>query len=193
MTGSNSTTLSRISESQGPTEYFCSRKQGDTWILTDTTTFTASIVTSAVACPLTVLLNILVIFAVKTRKELQKNSNILLVSLAVSDLLVGAISMPLSITRDAFLLKRKFGVTGVSICRIALANDLVLCTSACCSLYHDWNCLGEAKGGEKVVELQTDCHQKTCCLLRGYLVAAVLSENCSRAWINKGRCELQVC
>lgn len=190
MTGSNSTTLSRISESQGPTEYFCSRKQGDTWILTDTTTFTASIVTSAVACPLTVLLNILVIFAVKTRKELQKNSNILLVSLAVSDLLVGAISMPLSITRDAFLLKRKFGVTGVSICRIALANDLVLCTSACCSLYHMTGIAWERQRAVRKwwnYKLIVTKKRVVCCVVISWLLSflkTVLARGLIRAGVN---------
>ena len=73
------------------------------------------------------------ILAVKTRKELHKNSNILLASLAVADFFVGAISLPLSITLDALLLESR---VGSFLCRIALANQLVLHASVCLSLYH---------------------------------------------------------
>ena len=46
------------------------------------------------------------IIAVKTKRELKKNSNILLSSVALADLLVGAVSMPLSITSDALVIQR---------------------------------------------------------------------------------------
>lgn len=128
LTGANSARLV-------PMEYFCPVEPIFTWILTDAATFSGSIVISAIACPFTILLNILVVYAVKTRKTLQNNSNILLSSLAVADLLVGFISFPLqlSIALDAFLLQRKIGLF---LCRIALANQMVLYISACCSLYH---------------------------------------------------------
>ena len=47
----------------------------------------------------------LVILAIKKVRELQKNSNILIANLAVTDLLVGAVSMPLSIAVDALILR----------------------------------------------------------------------------------------
>ena len=50
----------------------------------------------------TILLNAFIILAIKLRKELQKASNILLSSLAVTDLLVGAIVMPTSAIIDFF-------------------------------------------------------------------------------------------
>ena len=52
----------------------------------------------------TIILNALIILAIKQRKELQKPSNILLSSMAVTDLLVGAITMPTSATIDFFML-----------------------------------------------------------------------------------------
>ena len=59
----------------------------------------------SIASPAAVILNILVIAAVRSRKELQKNPNVLLSSMAVADILVGAINMPLSATVD-FVISR---------------------------------------------------------------------------------------
>ena len=52
----------------------------------------------------TIILNGLVILAVKQRKELQKPSNIMLSSLAVTDLLVGLTVMPTSAAIGFFTL-----------------------------------------------------------------------------------------
>ena len=54
----------------------------------------------------TVLLNAFIILAIKQRKELQKSSNIMLSSLAVTDLLVGAIVMPTCASIDFFTLSQ---------------------------------------------------------------------------------------
>ena len=54
----------------------------------------------------TILLNGSVILAIKQRKELQRSSNILLSSLAVTDLLVGVIVMPTSSVIDFFTLRQ---------------------------------------------------------------------------------------
>lgn len=86
------------------------------------------------------------VYAVKTRKTLQNNSNILLSSLAVADLLVGFISFPLSIALDAFLLQRKIGLF---LCRIALANGAV----HFCLLFFvpfDCDCMGKVCGDKKM-------------------------------------------
>lgn len=53
--------------------------------------------------------------------------------MAVADMLVGAASMPLSISLDVLLLRKDLSHT---ICEIAFANQLVLYASACTSLYH---------------------------------------------------------
>ena len=51
----------------------------------------------------TILLNAFIILAIRQRRELQRPSNIMLSSLAVSDLLVGAIVMPIYATIDFFI------------------------------------------------------------------------------------------
>lgn len=55
----------------------------------------------AISCPSTILLNILVIVTVLKTRELRTNSNILLTSLAATDLLVGLVPAPLAIVTDA--------------------------------------------------------------------------------------------
>ena len=55
------------------------------------------IITVMVSIP-TILLNAFIILAIKQKKDLQKTSNIMLSSLAVTDLLVGVIAMPITAT-----------------------------------------------------------------------------------------------
>ena len=69
-----------------------------TWDLHNTTLLRVLAAIVLIASPITVLLNALVIIAVKQKRDLQKHSFILLSSMAVADLLVGAISMPLNAT-----------------------------------------------------------------------------------------------
>ena len=64
---------------------------------------------------------------------MQKNSNILLTSMAVADLLVGAVSMPLTIASDILLLREKLSL---KICKIAGANQIVLYSAVSSSFYH---------------------------------------------------------
>ena len=54
----------------------------------------------------TVLLNAFIILAIKQRRELQKPSNIMLSSMAVTDLLVGAVVMPTCASIDFFTLSQ---------------------------------------------------------------------------------------
>ena len=115
------------------TTFYCPYQPVFTWILSDSTTFLSASIITGIACPVTIFLNILVIRAVSKRGELQTNSNILLASMAVADMLVGAASMPLSICLDVLLLRKDLSHT---ICEIAFANQLVLYASACTSLYH---------------------------------------------------------
>ena len=53
-----------------------------------------TIIVNSITCPFTVLLNVLVIMAVKRRPRLQTNSNILLACLAATDALTGLIVQP---------------------------------------------------------------------------------------------------
>ena len=65
----------------------------------------ALIVIHAVTCPMTILLNLLVMIAVKTKVRLQSMSNIALACLASTDLMVGLVGQPLLIAVTVNLLK----------------------------------------------------------------------------------------
>ena len=87
-----------------------------------------------ITSPFTVLFNSLVIVALKKRRELEKLSNILLCSMAVTDLLTGAITMPLSATYELLILSQ---VPFQDICPIHfLVNKLMIFSLSTSSLYH---------------------------------------------------------
>ena len=123
----------KIDLSESPSEYSCPHEPVYTWILTETAAFYVTITTKSIASPFAVLLNLLIIVAVRNRRALQKNSNILLTSMAVADLLVGAVSMPLTIALDILLLREKLSL---KICKIAGANQIVLYSAVSSSFYH---------------------------------------------------------
>ncbi|KAJ7353852.1 hypothetical protein OS493_032127 [Desmophyllum pertusum] len=66
--------------------------------------YVIAIIINTIACPFTVLLNALVIMAVKRRPRLQTNSNIFLACLATTDVLTGLVAQPLFITWKCFYL-----------------------------------------------------------------------------------------
>ena len=74
----------------------CLHSQGLMWDVHDTTSPWIFTAVYSVLSPTAFLLNLLVIITITKRRELQRASKILLRSMAVSDLLVGGISMPLS-------------------------------------------------------------------------------------------------
>ena len=123
----------KIDPSELPSVYSCPHEPVYTWILTETAAFYVTITTKSIASPFAVLLNLLIIVAVRNRRALQKNSNILLSSMAVADLLVGAVSMPLTIASDILLLRKKLSL---KICKIAGANQIVLYSAVSSSFYH---------------------------------------------------------
>ena len=123
----------KIDPSELPSMYSCPHEPVYTWILTETAAFYVTITTKSIASPFAVLLNLLIIVAVRNRRALQKNSNILLSSMAVADLLVGAVSMPLTIALDILLLREKLSL---KICKIAGANQIVLYSAVSSSFYH---------------------------------------------------------
>ena len=81
LTGSNFTNVTKITT------------EGDTPNVTLEVSF-ISIIINCISCPFTVLLNVLVIMAVKRRPRLQNNANILLACLAVTDALAGLTVQP---------------------------------------------------------------------------------------------------
>ena len=112
------------SSSETRSVFYCPKTPSFIWDLNHTTSLEIIVAVTSIACPVTIMLNLLVIIAVKTRKKLKKNSNILMSRLAVADLLVGAVSMPLTITLNALVLQKILFEDVV--CTIAIISDFVL-------------------------------------------------------------------
>ena len=75
----------------------------------------ALIVIHATTCPFTILLNLLVMIAVKTKPRLQSMSNITLACLASTDMMVGLVVQPLLITLMVNLIQ---GKTTAGVCSV---------------------------------------------------------------------------
>ena len=97
--------------------------------------FIIRIVVNALTCPLTILLNILVMVAVKTTLQLRTKSNIALACLATTDLVVGLFVQPLHIIHASVLLSgqgnifcnlNEVSVTLTFICLLASFTHLIL-------------------------------------------------------------------
>ena len=95
-----------------------------------------TIIINSITCPFTVLLNVLVIMAVKRRPRLQTNANILLVCLAVTDALTGLTSQPSFILWKIFQLHsitngptvRIFHIFFIRIFSVCSCRHLMLAT-----------------------------------------------------------------
>ena len=150
--------------------FFCPQYPHFSWDLKSTTNSWILVFILAIASPVTILLNLLVIVAVKRRKELQKPVNILLSSMAVADFLVGTTSMPLSATIDIFILRQ---ASLQHICTLdSVINKPMLVFLCSSSLYHL-----TAVAGERYVAIQKCMHYKvivTKSLLRKLSIAAWL-------------------
>ena len=85
--------------------FFCPRDPLFVWDLENEVSLQLVIAITAIAAPFTTFLNTLVIVTIQKTRQLQTNSNILITRLAITDLLVGAVSMPLIITVDALILR----------------------------------------------------------------------------------------
>ena len=119
-------------------KFFCLGAPLIIWDLERKVFIQLGIAISAVIGSFAVLLNILVILAIKKTRELQTNSIILVTSLnihlAVADLLVGAVSAPFNITVDALILRETVSVG--MICLIAKLNKFVSSSTYRASYYH---------------------------------------------------------
>ena len=89
---------------------------------------------ASIASAITMLLNTLVIIAVSQRNELQKNSNILLSSLAVADLLRGVLFIPVLSVTAIFLLDAQVSLDHLCTLHIIIANLMAFLVFS--SLYH---------------------------------------------------------
>ena len=95
--------------------------------------FAVAAVIESLSCPFTVLLNVLVIVAVKTKRRLQTHLNILLSSLALTDLLVGLVVQPLHITTTVFHLQ---GKSADDVCKTMSAFLISFLSFSAASLFH---------------------------------------------------------
>ena len=114
--------------------FYCPHDPQLVWDLHDTT---SSWIFAAVACiisPTAVFLNVFVITEVKQRKELQRASNILLSSMAVTDLLVGSLCVPLSAVVG--LLVSYQLLADHYICKLDFVAISVTTTLTACSIFH---------------------------------------------------------
>ena len=104
------------------------------WDLHDTTSPWIFAAVAFIISPTAVLLNALVIIAVKQRKELQRASNIFLSSMAVTDLLVGSICVPLSVMVGLFV---PYQIQADHyICKLDSVAISFTITLAICSIFH---------------------------------------------------------
>jgi len=94
--------------------------------------FIARIVVNAVTCPLIILLNILVIVAVKTKRQLRTKSNIALACLSTTDLVIGLVVQPLHIASASLLLKGEQNM----FCTLTDLSNTVIITCLLASFYH---------------------------------------------------------
>jgi len=79
------------------------------------------IAVNVVSCPFIIVLNILVMVAVKTNRRLRTKSNVSLACLATTDLVVGLVVQPLQIIRHSFMLNGESSIFCSTLSTIGVA------------------------------------------------------------------------
>jgi len=97
-----------------------------------TSALQSAVVVTSIACPVTILLNVLVLIAMRQKQELQRSFNILFCSLAEADLLIWTVSMPLTIVFGVIVLQK---VYVMNFCTLFLISALVLELTCTYSLF----------------------------------------------------------
>ena len=92
-----------------------------------------AIILNILSFPVTILMNVLVIMAVKTRARLQSKYNILLACLSGTDLLVGTISQPASIAGEIYVIQ---GLSLIEYCRFHTETYALFMIPIISSLFH---------------------------------------------------------
>ena len=103
--------------------FYCRYAPGVSWEVRGSTRHLITGLISVMGSLSTIILNALIILAIKQRKELQKPSNVMLSSLAVTDLLVGVIVMPTSAATDFTIL---FQVSFEYTCKLCAVSIFFL-------------------------------------------------------------------
>ena len=92
-----------------------------------------SIILNLLTCPLTVLLNTLVIIAVKTKPRLQTMHHLILASMAGTDLAVGIVAQPASIARE---ISHQTGGSLLMYCNLSTLTMITTTLLSLTSLFH---------------------------------------------------------
>ena len=126
--------------------------------------FIVLIIINSITCPFTVLLNTLVIMAVKRRPRLQTKTNILLACLAVTDASTGLISQPL------FILWNTLELLGVAHVRdtLGLFHSSLLRGLGICSALHLM-----LLTGERLVAIRFTMHHPYIVITRNIKMAVI--------------------
>ena len=132
--GSNETETATVLSNTTRSVFYCLHAPNLVWDLHDTISPWVFAAVSSIISPTVVLLNALIIIAVQRRKELQRASNILLSSMAVTDLLVGSLCVPLSAVVG--LLVSYQLLTDHYICKLDFVAISVTITLTACSIFH---------------------------------------------------------
>ena len=88
-----------------------------------------TVVFNSITCPLTFLLNVIVIMAVKRTSRLQTKANMLLACLAVTDASTGLLTQPLFIVWKAFYLLKVANEYAVGIAHLCVLRGLTICSA----------------------------------------------------------------
>ena len=94
--------------------------------------FITRIVVNALTCPFIIVLNILVMVAVKTKRQLRTKSNIALACSSTTDLIVGLLVQPLLITGASLLLNGELNM----FCTLTGLSNIVIFKCLLASFYH---------------------------------------------------------
>ena len=106
LNGTETTFYSSINTNSAP-RYTCPHSGDFNWEVNSTILSWILVAIASIASLLAVITNILVIIVMKRVKHFQSLSNILLVNLAVADLLMGAVSMPLFAAAEILMVHQK--------------------------------------------------------------------------------------
>ena len=125
--------------------------------------YVIAIIFNSISCPFTVLLNLLVILAVKRKTGLQTNVNILLACLAVTDLFCGLVVQP------SFILWKAFQLNGLhNNCTLKRIHNLMFGLGSLLSVLHI-----SLVTGERLIAIKYSLRYLTIVTPKKILVAVI--------------------
>ena len=113
--------------------FSCPHDQTFTYYLHDRASFQATVVITLVAIPATIFLNVLLIVAVTREKLPHNHTFILLASMAIADLIISSLSMPITVA-VAVVFLHHFSIK--NFCELDYINLIILYFAGSSTLYH---------------------------------------------------------